>query len=445
MLKLNSTIKKFAKNASWLIFGKLYRVALVTFTTIYLSRYLGPEDFGLLNYALSIAILFSFIIGLGLETIIVNEVHKEERKSGEILSSSIMLRLIGWLFFISIISAVCFVLRPGDVEFFKLMMILSVGYLFKTFEVFRFFFESKALGRLISLAEVAAISASCFMKFYFIHLQLDVGYFFYIAVLDIVLLSVFLSFLYHKYRVNIRENEFYSLKPTYKKMSKLISLSWPLIFASGLYLIYSKIDQVMLGELSGMHSVGVYAAAVKLSEGSSFIFTTLAVALFPLMLKEKKVSEERFVLQTKKLLSLLVILSVSLAIIISYSSAFITDFIFGEQYIGVDTVLTLHVWGAVFIAINAISSKYLVTKGLQKHSVFKNVIGIFVNVGLNFILIPRYGVNGAAFATVVSHLFSTYIYFGLCKETRKLFLMQTQAILFLWMPGFIKTKIMSRS
>lgn len=444
MFNLNSTIMKFAKNASWLIFGKLYRVILVTFTTIYLSRYLGPEDFGLLNYSLSLAILFSFIIGLGLDSLIVNEVHKNEKKSGEILSSAIALRLIGWGVFVGVISGVCFFLRPGDVEFFKLMIVLSIGYLFKTFEVFRFFFESKALGRLISLAEIAAISLSCFMKFYFIYLGLSVECFFYIAVLDIVFLSIFLSLLYANHRRDL-DSGFYALTPTIKKMKKLISFSWPLIFASGLYLIYSKIDQVMLGELSGMHAVGVYAAAVKLSEGSGFIFTTLAVALFPLMLAEKNINDERFLLQTKKLLSLLVVLSVSLAFVVSYNSTFISNLIFGEQYKGVDTVLMLHVWGGVFIAINAISSRYLVAEGLQKHSIYKNVIGIFFNVGLNFLLIPKYGANGAAFATVASHILSTYIYFGLRKETKHLFYIQSHAIFFTWLPVLLKKIIKNRA
>lgn len=440
MFTLNSTVSKFAKNASWLIFGKLYRVVLVTFTTIYLSRYLGPEDFGLLNYSLSLAILFSFVIGLGLETIIVNEVHNNERHSGNILGSAITLRLFGWLAYLTIISITCYLLRPGDGEFYSLMIVLSIGYFFKIFEVFRFFFESKAMGRLISLAEITAISISCFMKFYFIYLQLSVEYFFIIAVLDIVLLSILLTSLYFRYRGSSSKNtRDYILNPAKDKMKKLFSLSWPLIFASGLYLIYSKIDQVMLGELAGMHEVGVYAAAVKLSEGGGFIFTTLAVALFPLMIKSKQLGSAIFEHQTKKLLSLLMVLSVSLAIIVSLSATFISELIFGSQYQGVDEVLTLHVWGAVFIAINAISSKFLVIEGLQKHSVYKNVIGIIVNVGLNLVLIPRYGVNGAAFATVASHFFSTYLYFGLRKETRYLFYMQSHAIFFAWIPYTLRT------
>ncbi len=443
MYKFNSAVRKYGKNITWMMFAKIYRTALVVFTTIYLSRYLGPEDFGLLNYSLSLAVLFSFIIGLGLETIIVKEIYKEGKNSGEILSSAIILRLCGWILYACLISLVCFILRPGNSDFFYLMIVLSVGYLFKVFEVFRYFFESKALGRIISLAEVAAVSLSCIMKFYFIYLELDIEYFFYIAVLDIVLLSVFISILYFKH-VGVQIKELLPLNPTVKKMKELLSQSWPLIFASGLFLIYSKIDQIMLGELADMSAVGIYAAAVKLSEGSGFIFTTLAVALFPLMLKEKQISDQRFIIQVKKIISLLVILSVSLAVVISYSSRALTELVFGDQYQGVDTVLTLHVWGGVFIAINAISAKYLVVEGLQKHSIYKNIIGILINVGLNFLLIPIYGVNGAAVATVISHLFSTYIYFGLRKETRGLFYIQTSALFCMWLPSLLLTKLKSK-
>lgn len=443
MFKASDTVRRFFKNASWLIFGKLYRVVLVTITTIYLSRYLGPEDFGLLNYSMSIVIIFSFLIGLGLETIIVKEIHKDSSRTGEILSSSISLRIVGWFLFLGIIATICFQLKPDDSDFFKLMLILTVGYFFKVFEVFRFFFEAKVMGRLVSSAEILAVTISCLVKFYFIYSERPLEYFFYAAVLDIVLLAIFLGSLYFRYRVN-RNSEQYLLSPAKRKMKELFQQSWPLIFASGLYLIYSKIDQVMLGEIAGMHAVGVYAAAVKLSEGGGFIFTTLAVALYPLMLKERNVNRQRFVVQTKKLLSLMMVLSVSLAVVITLSASFLTDLIFGDQYQGVETVLSLHVWGAVFIAINAISAKYLVTEGLQKNSVYKNVIGILVNVVLNYLLIPVYGVNGAAFSTVISHLFSTYLYFSLRAETRQLFYMQSYAIFLVWVKDLFYNKAIGR-
>ncbi|MEZ9976640.1 flippase [Vibrio breoganii] len=441
MFKASDTVRRFFKNASWLIFGKLYRVVLVTITTIYLSRYLGPENFGLLNYSISIVIILSFLIGLGLESIIVKEVHKPDSNSGAILSSSILLRFFGWCLFFCIVVAICFQLKSGDSDFLKLMVILSVGYFFKIFEVFRYFFEAKVMGRVVSSSEIIAVTISCLSKFYFIQSERSLEYFFYASVLDVILLSIFLMGLFFKYRNN-RKLENYLLKPNKQEMSNLFHQSWPLIFASGLYLIYSKIDQVMLGEIAGMHAVGVYAAAVKLSEGGGFIFSTLAVALYPLMLKERNVSQQRFSAQTKRLLSLMVVLSVSLALIITLSSSFLTELIFGDQYKGVDTVLSIHVWGAVFIAINAISAKYLVTEGLQKHSVYKNVIGILINVGLNYLLIPIYGVNGAAFATVISHVFSTYLYFLLRSETRQLFYMQSYAICLIWLKDFMLNRIL---
>ncbi|PMP01114.1 hypothetical protein BCS95_15010 [Vibrio breoganii] len=437
MFNLSNTFKIFFNNATWLIVGKFYRVLLVTITTVYVSRYLGPEEFGILNYALSIVIIFSFIVGVGLESIVTKEVCQPKAYYGRVLLSSIFLRVIGWIVFISFLTLFCFFIKPNDDEFFKYIMILSLGYSFKILEIFRFFFEAKVMGRLVTILEIIAITISCVFKFYFVYQDYSLDYFFFASILDILLLSVFLTVEYFRYRRG-KSKEHYRLEFDYSKVKQLFSQSWPLIFAGGLFLVYSKIDQVMLGELSGMHSVGVYAAAVKLSEGGGFIFTSLAVAVYPLMLREKNVSQEKFIKKTEILLCISMALSIILAIFITLVATPLSHFVFGDEYVGVDTVLSIHVWGAIFIGINAISHRYLIVEGLQKHAAYKSVIGILVNVVLNYFLIPKYGVNGAAWATVISHFFSTYIYFSFSKDTMVLFKMKSYVLSLLWMRDVIK-------
>ncbi|WP_133126471.1 flippase, partial [Vibrio breoganii] len=218
----------------------------------------------------------------------------------------------------------------------------------------------------------------------------------------------------------------------------LMGEAWPLILASALYIVFTKIDQIMLGELVGSESVGIYAAAVKISEGWYFVPGMIATSLYPLMLKAKKRSRKSYIDITQQLLNVMVLIAVLAAVFIGIISSNLINLTFGQYYSESANILIAHIWGGVFIAIGGVSYRYLIAEGLQKYSFYRALFGAIVNICLNLFLIPRYGATGAAVATVLSQFMTLYLFNSLNKATRELFYMQSKALSLTGTPSTIR-------
>ena len=79
-LQLSTGFKKYFVNTGWLFFERIIGMAVTFFVGVYVARYLGPANFGLLSYAGSFVGLFMGISALGLNNIVVRELVKNEKK-----------------------------------------------------------------------------------------------------------------------------------------------------------------------------------------------------------------------------------------------------------------------------------------------------------------------------------------------------------------------------
>ena len=89
--------KKFLENASWILIGKVAQIVIGFFVSIYSARYLGPSNYGLINYTASYVSFFSVIVGLGIDDYIMKEMIDHKDRQGEVLGSGITLRVISSL------------------------------------------------------------------------------------------------------------------------------------------------------------------------------------------------------------------------------------------------------------------------------------------------------------------------------------------------------------
>ncbi len=415
---------KYLSNTFWLLASKVYRMGFALLITIWMARYLGPEQFGVLNYALSFVTLFSVLINLGLENVVVKEIINNRDFEGEIVASGISLRIIGSTVFLIVTIFTVGIINPNNATVHNLVLILSVGYILKSFEVIRYWFEAHVRAKYSALMEVLAFSVSIGFKLYLIMSEAPLVYFAWAIASEMLVMAIGLLAMFIFQYVK----PFTSLKPKFGRVKFLFSEAWPLILASALYMVAAKIDQVMLGNMVGSEAVGVYAAAVKLSEGWFFIPAVIATSLYPTMLNAKKISRKLYIERTQHLLNVMAFVGVTAALTIGLVAAPLMDFVFGQDYTESTAVLIIHIWGGVFIAISGISYRFLIAEGLQKYSLYRGATGVVVNIALNFILIPNYGVIGAAVSTVVSQFMALYLFNYTRMKTRELFYMQSKAL-----------------
>jgi O-antigen/teichoic acid export membrane protein len=140
--------RKYIENAAWLIVEKGLTMGIGVFVGIYTARYLQPESFGALNYAISFVSIFSAFASLGLDQIMIRELVKEKEKRDVLLGTAFILKLVGSLMLV--------VIMLGTMLFMKhesftnlLILIIAVSELFKVFEVVNFFFQSQVQSKYV--------------------------------------------------------------------------------------------------------------------------------------------------------------------------------------------------------------------------------------------------------------------------------------------------------
>jgi len=434
----SGSFKKYFANTSWLFFERVIRIAVSFVVTIFVVRYLGPKEFGLYSYVLSFFWLFASLSTLGLEAITTREIVKFPDKKDEINGTVFFLRLIGSCSAIVLITLTLFVMREETYTSI-LILIASSSFLFQSFSVIEYYFRGKVEAKYNAYALSTSVILSSILKVIFILIKAPLIYFVLAVVFEYVVLAVGLVLVYHHNKLSI-------LNWKYSKMlaSSLMKDSWPLLLSGIVVMIYVRIDQIMIKFLLGEVEVGYYAVAVRLSEAWYFIPVTLCNAIFPAIVNAKNVSEEFYNNRMQKLYDLLTWLAIGIAIPVTIFSNQIIHLLFGAEFSAAAPVLTIYIWAGVAVFLGVASSQYLINENLTKLSFIRSFVGMVINVVLNLILIPLYGIIGSAFATLISYTFAV-LFIGFFPSTKKQFILAIKSIVFINIIPYLKDYFKSRT
>jgi O-antigen/teichoic acid export membrane protein len=413
---------KYFKNTSWLLGEKILRLFVSVFLGVWIARYLGPEQFGLLSYAQSFVGLFAVTATLGLDSIVVRELVKNKNIKEGILGTVFFLKFIGaFASIILLLIAVNF--TSNDYYTNILIFIISSSVIFQAFNVIDFYFQSEVLGKYIVYANTISLLISSLIKILLILSSASLLSFVWVILFDSFVLAFgFLYFFIKKSKVNIKNIKFQR-----EIAISLLKDSWPLFLSGIVISIYMKIDQVIIKQLLGAEEVGQYAAASRLSEAWYFIPMVIASSLYPAIISAKNKNKETYHSRLQNLYDLLVWLSIAIALPITFLSDTIIDLIYGSQYDKSGSILMIHIWTGVFVFIGVVFSGYLTIENQTKKAFYRTLLGAILNVILNYLLIPIYGIKGAAMATLAGQLTSNYLYDIFDKELHGQLKMKTKA------------------
>jgi O-antigen/teichoic acid export membrane protein len=188
-----------------------------------------------------------------------------------------------------------------------------------------------------------------------------------------------------------------------------------------------RIDQVIIKELLGTREVGIYAAAAKISEVWSFIPVIVTNSLFPAILSAKTHDPMVYTERLQRLYSVMVLAALAIALPVTLLSDWIVQILYGYAYRDAGPALMIHVWGGVFVALGTASSTWLLSENLQHIALYRTLFGAIANLALNMALIPRYGIVGAAIATVAGYMLAGFIFDLFHGKTRRMFFMKVDA------------------
>ena len=397
-------LQKIITNTGWLFADKILRMGVGLFVGVWVARYLGPEQYGILNYALAFVGLFSVLSTLGLDGIVVRELVKYPERQNEILGSAFLLKLSGGCLAFVAVVIVSAMMKPEDTLTRLIIGIVGFGFIVQSFKTIDLWFRSQVASKYTVLSENSSFVLASVTKVALILKRASLLAFVIVNLGQTILSMIGLIFFFKK-----KGKSLIQWRPAYSVAVSLIKESWPLIFAGLAIAIYMKIDQIMLGEMIGKKAVGTYAAAVRLSEIWYFIPMAIASSVFPAIVKSKQLGEKIYKHRIQKFYDLNATLAYLLSIPITFLAPFIIRTLYGDAYAGAEAIFAIHIWACLFVFLGVARSQYLVNEGLIKFSFFATAAGAIINLGLNFILIPLYEGVGAAIATVVSYGASAYL------------------------------------
>ncbi len=282
-----SGFKKYLSNTSWLFAEKIFRIFINLFITVWLARYLGPEQFGTFNYAISFVALFSVLSTLGLDNLINKELLAHPIESNSILGSSFVLRIIGAILLCILSISTISILRPEDTMMLTFVVIISLTFFFNVFDIIKYWFQSHVQAKYSVIADGITLFISATIKIILILNEAPLISFVWLILIEAIILGILLLIIYKRESNQISKWTF-----SKKKAKYLLQEAWPLILAGTLYILYTRVDQIMLGEMVGETSVGIYSAAIRISESCMFIPTIVATSFFLAILGQCYRSEQ---------------------------------------------------------------------------------------------------------------------------------------------------------
>jgi O-antigen/teichoic acid export membrane protein len=401
---------------------QVFRIIAGLFVSIYVARYLRPEQFGVYNYAVAFVALFSVIANLGLDSIVVRDLVNQPEKRDVYLGTAFWLKLLGALLALSTL-AIAARFTGNDPTTNLYIFIIATGLIFQSSAVVESYFQSKVLSKYVSIAKLIQLALSSVLKLYFIFIQADLFWFVLVSLTDQITLAFSLAFAYRWQQIGSFLGYF-----DLGAAKAMLKNSWPLILSGMAVILYMRIDQIMIKEMLGEREVGLYSAAIRLSEAWYFVPVIIATSLFPAIVNARNVDLKLYNRRLQRLYTIMIYLAVGVAVPVALMAEHIVAMIYGLQYQGAGRVLSIHVWEGIFVGLGVVNGQWLLAENLQGLALRNTLIVAGVNVILNYILIPLYGLTGAALATVISGVASCLLLL-LNTKTRGRFLAMTKALI----------------
>jgi O-antigen/teichoic acid export membrane protein len=417
--KLTAISKRFApgfrqvvSNLAWLLTDQILQMALGLLVGVWVARYLGPAQFGILNYAIAFVSLFASVATMGLGTLVVRDIARNPECKEETLGTAFAIQFIGGIITLLLTVTVISILNPNDGLTRWLVGIIAAGTIFQSFETINFWFQSQVQSKYTVVAKNSVSLLAAGLRIGLIQIKAPLIAFACLRLGEVAIAGFAIALVYQS-----RGNDFKLWRVSWYRGKQLLQESWPLVLSSLAVFIYSKIDQIMLGSLDKTE-LGYYAVAVKLSEICDFLPVIIASSIFPKLaqLREKNYGEylKNFQIYSDAML----FLWVGVALPISLLAPIIVQTLYGEQYTASATVLSIYVWAQFGSNFGVARNTYFALEGQLRYGLYLTVVGSVFNIVLNSLLIPKYGAVGATVATLITYFYVIILVNFLIKELR---------------------------
>lgn len=403
---------KFLTNTSWLLVGQVVRMVISVVIGMLTARYLGPSNYGTINYVNSYIIFFTSLVGLGLNSVIIYEFVNHKEEEGKILGTAIFMRLV-----VGILSSVAFLvliyLTDGsDKIVFTVAVLQAIQLPFLAFDTINFWYQSKLLSKYSVIVQTIAYIITSLYKVYLLLTAKPVEWFAMAISIDVILLAGMYVIAYQRHRKQ-------PFRLSFQTGKRLLKGCGFFILANMMVVIYGQMDKIMIKQmLNSTEAVGLYSAAIVICGIIGFIPTAILDSARPMIMDAKKQDEQTYQLRIRQLFAGVIWICFLYSIGITIFSKLAIYILYGNTYLSANICLKIAVWYTAFSYLGSAKNLWLICEGKNKYVFIFSAMGAFTNLILNFIMIPMWGINGAAVATLATQILSNFLYPVLFLKTK---------------------------
>lgn len=417
----NMLSSKVTRNASWIIAGRIYHMLLAFFVGLLTARYLGPGNFGLINYAATYTSFFASLCTLGINAVIVKNFVDHPEEEGETIGSAIVLRTLSSVLSVLMMLGITLVADKGERMTHAVVLLCGVGVVFQVMDTLDYWFQSRLASKYSTFATVISYTVVSGYKVWLLVTGKSVAWFAVSTSIDYMIVAIVLLAMYRK-----QNGPRFSC--SVRKAKELFGSSYHFILAGLMISIYGSTDKFMLKQMMNESEVGFYSTAVSLCNTWVFLLTAVIDSLHPVILQAFE-NKQLFERKNKQLYAIVFYTSAGISLFLSLLASPIVDMLYGEAYAPAAAPLRIITWYTAFSYLGVARNAWIVSYGRQNYLVYLYGGAAVTNVLLNAIMIPRWGASGAALASLFTQISTILLFPAFIKGLRPNVKLMMDAIL----------------
>ena len=396
---------KETKNAIWIIGGRVVQMVISFFVGILTARYLGPGNYGILNYAGAYVAFFTAFCTLGINSVILKDFVDHPDEQGQAIGTTLILRGLSSVLSSIMIIGIVMAIDTGESLTIMVTALCSVALVFQVADTLNYWFQSRYQSKVSSVATLIAYIVTSSYRIYLLIMQKDIKWFAFATSVDCICVAVILFWVYKKENGPKLSFSFYKAK-------ELLGASYNYILASMMVAINGQTDKMMLKQMLDETSVGYYSLASTINNMWVFFLAAIIDSLYPTIIRYANENRILFEKKNRQLYAIVIYISMFVAVGFMLFGELIIKILYGETYLPAAMPLKIVCWYTVFSYLGMARNAWIVSTNNQKY--LKYICGgaAVANVLLNLLLIPVWGASGAALASLVTQI-STIVFIPL--------------------------------
>lgn len=399
------------KNAGWLIVGRVAQMLISLVVGLLTARYLGPSNYGLINYANAYTAFFMAFCTLGINSVLVQEFINNPDQEGTIIGSTLAMRAISSFCSAGMIIAIVSIVEKDEPTTIAVTALCSIGLLFNIFETFNYWFQSKLQSKVTSIVILVSYAVTALYKVVLLVLNKSVLWFAFSTALDYICIGILLLIAYRKYNGK-------ALSFSKDVSKRILKKSVPFILPSLMVSIYGYADKFMLKQMLDESSTGYYASATAVCSMWTFVLTAIIDSMYPTIMESYKTDKALFEKKNRQLYAIVFYVSVAVSLFISIFSKPIVSILYGQAYLPAVNPLRVITWYTAFSYLGVARNAWIVCENKQKLLKYIYIVSALSNVVLNCFFIPSFGATGAALASLITQILTTLVVPLFIKDIR---------------------------